>query len=799
MKFLRIYKTVLLVIIAFSILSGISLSATKKGQISGTITDIDTKEPIVGVTITILNKFGGSITDTNGIFILKNLSLGKYQLRISHIGYEKKELDDVNLSDKNVTLNVELKSKDISIKSITVTPGVYSIIGEETAHKETLSRQVLEQRPQLGEDLFRAVQRLPGVVNSDFSAKFNIRGGEQDEVLITVDGMEIYEPYHLRDVDGGVISIIDISTVEGVSLMTGGYPAIYGDRMSGVFNIRTKVPSVNYNRFSVGISALNMKLTGEGTFAGGKGSWLVSARRGHLDLLLKVLRRKNELRPLYYDFYNKVQYKLNNNNILTSYFLHANDNLKFEGESGGDDNNFGDTLNSSYGNTYFWLRLNSMMSSKLVSSTIAYLGEVNQKREGQLYNTIIFQNEMEGFDNRKFSFYGLKTDWEFELTKDILIRSGFDFKQMSARYDYFGRVFNYRYYDYGSGPVYQLDRIDSKEANINPKGNKISSYITNRFRIFNPLTIELGVRNEYSSYSNDNIYSPRINLAFDINDETSFRFGWGHFYQIERLDEISVQDGETEFYEAQKAEHFTLGLEHNLKTGENYRVQVFYKKYEGLRPGFRNTFGELLSFPELEEDRVRINFNGKTSKGIEFYLKKETNKKISWWISYVYSIVEEDIKSIYYFNEALIVNYNKKFPFIYDQMHTLYFDFSYKPDMNWQFNMAIQFHTGWPYTDVDLKIKKVDGRIEKFLQAGEPWAEQYPPFKRIDFRINRKFTTSRGVITAYVEVLNLLANENIRNYEYVMVSNNGVISIDKYGESWFSVMPSVGFTYNFSL
>ena len=85
----------------------------------------------------------------------------------------------------------------------------------------------------------RAVSRLPGISASDYTSKFAIRGGEADEVLISVDGMELYEPFHQRDYSGGLFNIVDIETIGG-SIWWRGFSAEYGNRLSGAFNMRTK-------------------------------------------------------------------------------------------------------------------------------------------------------------------------------------------------------------------------------------------------------------------------------------------------------------------------------------------------------------------------------------------------------------------------------------------------------------------------------------------------------------------------------------------------------------------------------
>ena len=134
-----------------------------------------------------------------------------------------------------------------------------------------MSREDIESVPQLGEDIFRAVNRLPGLSSGDYAAHFSIRGGRHDETLILLDGLELYEPYHLKDFNEGAISIVDVETIDGVQLMTGGFPAQYGNKRSGVFDITSRTPETDKARYSVGVSFMNARAMARGPLWGEQG------------------------------------------------------------------------------------------------------------------------------------------------------------------------------------------------------------------------------------------------------------------------------------------------------------------------------------------------------------------------------------------------------------------------------------------------------------------------------------------------------------------------------------------------
>lgn len=161
--------------------------------------------------------------------------------------------------------------------------------------------------------------------SGDFSAHFSIRGGRHDETLIILDGLELYEPYHLKDFNEGAISIIDSEAIDGVELMTGGFPAAYGNKMSGVFNMDTRKSKAESPKYSVGLSFMYARAKAEGTFADNKGSWLFSDRRGYLDLIFTIMGQNDHPSPAYYDVFGKIEYDLNSRNNLAFNVLRAGD------------------------------------------------------------------------------------------------------------------------------------------------------------------------------------------------------------------------------------------------------------------------------------------------------------------------------------------------------------------------------------------------------------------------------------------------------------------------------------------
>ena len=163
------------------------------GAVKGVVLDKTTKQPLAGVNVIVEGARQGTRTNQDGAFIVSKIESGKHALRFEHIGYAGKKYDNITiLHGKTVDLQIiEMEEQPISLKEIVVTPGQFSIMGTAPLSRQTLSTRNI-QNMSWAEDITRAVARLPGISSSDYSSKFTIRGGESDEVLITLDGMELY-------------------------------------------------------------------------------------------------------------------------------------------------------------------------------------------------------------------------------------------------------------------------------------------------------------------------------------------------------------------------------------------------------------------------------------------------------------------------------------------------------------------------------------------------------------------------------------------------------------------------------
>ncbi len=212
------------------------------GNVTGKVTD--GTAPVPSVNILVLNTGYGTITDENGKYTLRQIPQGKQSIRFSSVGY-KTEVRDVDiLSGKTIELNIILKETVIEVGEVKVTGMKRQEQRDTRTSLIDLNPRSAKILPGAGEDVMRTLQSLPGVLApNDFSSQLIVRGSGPDQNLIIMDDVEIFNPYRLY----GVISMFNPDAVANVNLITVGFLARYGDRLSAVLDVTNKEGNDNKN------------------------------------------------------------------------------------------------------------------------------------------------------------------------------------------------------------------------------------------------------------------------------------------------------------------------------------------------------------------------------------------------------------------------------------------------------------------------------------------------------------------------------------------------------------------------
>jgi hypothetical protein len=669
------------------------------------------------------------------------------------------------------------KDEIIKLAAFIVTPSSFGISDNRIAQNATLTSAELQPLPQLGEDLYRTISRLPGLSGNDFSAKFMVRGAPNNQLLARFDGVDLVEPFHLKDFDGS-LSIIDLETVGSIDLTTGGFTAQYGDRLAGVFTIETQADPGAKMRTTLGLSVTDLRATNQGEFAGGDGQWMIAARRGYVDLALKLGGNKVKDSPTYYDVSGKTQYRLSPNQTISLHVLHAGDTFKSLNNTPPDPD-----LRSSYDSTYLWGRWLGGFGDRVSGEVVLSFSRLDWHRKGDgLYDEVDTSviHPLTLRDDRSLDTVGMRNDWTINLTEHALVRTGFEFKSTEARYDYSLSRVRYALSDGVLGT--ETLAIDT---HIRPNGDQAGAYITPRFQPWVPLIIEPGIRFDRESWTGDSSWSPRLNASY-TRGHTTLRAAWGLYRQAQGLHELSVGDGETTFRSPEHAEQRVIGISHKLDSGIELRLEAYERLSTQLRPYWVNLTEPFNYMPETLYDRVELNPTRSRARGVELFAEHRGSGRFGWSASYAYAR-----------NEDLIDG--RWFPRYWDQRHTFYMDVTYVPARNWQLSAAWQYHTGWSYTEQNFHLVHLNnGGLAYAWDYGEMGARHAPAYHRLDLRATRTYRFEQGTLRVFVDIWNAYDRKNEVGYDkHFAYISNGQLYVVKTPGKMLSILPSAGLSWEF--
>lgn len=742
------------------------------------------------------------VSDASGHFRIEAMEAGDYVLEAQAPGYVIERLEGVRVAPQGLTEVVfELQATLLAVDEIVVTPSRVSLLSSEPVAALDLDRSEILALPHLGDDIFRALTLLPGVSGEEVSARFNVRGGRDDEVMVLLDRVELYEPYHLKDFSSS-ISIIPPRALQEVNLLTGGFSARYGDRMGGVLEMTTQ--RSQDRRTTLGLSILNAEVGGAGKFAGDRGHWLGSLRRGALDLTLDFIGQKQK--PQFWDAFGKVDFRWRDDQWLTLHVLHSDDRLDallLEP----------DTIESfltGYKNSYLWLGHQGLMGPKLFVDSTFSSGRVERDRRGN-------EAEFEGGsfdvrDERRMDVVGFKQDWSYQASERSFWTWGFDARFLRTEYDY--RNVN----DFGDVLVDLRQRPRPMVTLFQEvlQGESYGLYAADRWRPRDPLTLELGVRFDRHNLTDDNDISPRFNLVYAPGKASTWRLAWGLFHQSQRGYELQVADGETTLAGSERTAQSVVGFEHSFSVGRRkspllLRLEAYHRRVDDPRSRFENLFEPISEFPEIEADRLQLAPESSEAYGIEALLKGSAGPKVEWWVSYAYARTTDRIAG-------------RDVPRRIDQPHTLNLDLNYRLGEHWNLNVAWRYHTGWPITGVSGRLAEAgddpedeledddegdgaaeegdgeDGELEIVAVLGPINGERLANYHRLDLRVSRQWQLRRGVLGFFLEVQNVYDRGNLAGYEFdfeFAETPNGDFELQPVEEIWGGILPSFGITWEF--
>lgn len=279
-----------------------TLSFGQNAVISGHVFNQESL-PLANVNITANGQ--GTTTNANGFYLLQIVADQAVTIRFSHLGHQETILKDLILTtNETFEFNPVLATQAVQIAEVAVSPtGARKVLG-----LTTIAPATVRKIPGVNAGVENVLKLLPGVsFNNELSTQYNVRGGNFDENLVYVNGIEVYRPFLIRSAQQEGFSFVNSSMVAQLQFSAGGFQAKYGDKLSSVLDITYKTPTA----FSLAATAslLGASTTLETISKNKNFSTLSGIRYRNNGLLINSQDTQTNVRPIFFDAQTYANHK----------------------------------------------------------------------------------------------------------------------------------------------------------------------------------------------------------------------------------------------------------------------------------------------------------------------------------------------------------------------------------------------------------------------------------------------------------------------------------------------------------
>jgi TonB dependent receptor/CarboxypepD_reg-like domain/TonB-dependent Receptor Plug Domain len=764
--------------------------AQNKYTISGYIKDSLTGETLIGATLQVSSNAGGVNSNAYGFYSI-TFNAAEYTITCSFVGYDSKQA--IVQLNSNHSINFLLLPKATSSQEVVI----YGRRRDENIKNSQMGRfdisvnKVKALPVLLGEvDLLKTLQLLPGIRNAgEGNTGLYVRGGGPDQNLIILDDAVVYNTGHLF----GFFSVFNADAIKNVTLIKGGMPAQYGGRLSSVLDVAMKDGNANKLQVDGGIGLIASRISIQGPIKKDKMSFIVSARRTYIDVLVKPFIPKSSQFSgsgyYFYDLNTKVNYKISDKDRLY--------------------------LSGYFGKDVFDFR----NSQRAFSANIPWGNATATLRWNHVFNQKLFANITLVYNKYNFAFNASQSSFNLKLTsgiKDLNAKVDFDYYPAPQHKVKFGGLYTHHTFTpnvlSGSqdSTVFAPNNANSKYA------NEAALYVQDDWELTDKIRINLGIR--YSSFAQVGPYTkytvdangnkldstsygrgdkvkayggfePRATIRFAINDQTSVKASVTRNLQYIHLVSNAGSTLPTDLWvpstyyvQPQKAWQYSTGLFKNFKDNTyETSLEVYYKDMRNqieYKEGYT---------PSLTDPEQQFVFGKGWSYGAELYVGKNKGR-LTGWLGYTLSWTYRKFPQL---------NGGEEYFAKYDRRHDLSLVATYELSKKWKLSGVFVYGTG-NATTLPVRFYIINGVLTQEYSLVDQY--RLPAYHRLDFAATytpahkkKKKIQGSWVFSVY-NVYNR-ANPYFIYFDQTGSPYNNTLHIQARQVSLFPVIPAV--TYNF--
>jgi outer membrane receptor protein involved in Fe transport len=542
--------------------------------------------------------------------------------------------------------------------------------------------------------------------NNEMSSQFSVRGGAMFENLLLLNGIELIEPYHLKESPNTSLGIFNVSLLNRVLFVPGGFTARYGDRLSAVVDLEQREGRRDRFGARLDLSLADGLAVVEGPIDK-NGSALLSFRSSYGDFVTRYMTNQNQRRPTFYDLSGSIAMEPWKDHRVAVEFLHASDQTH-----GLTDGEYSTSLIGIHGTSALspFLMLRSSLSFSRQFEDLT-------RDPGVVLNNAVNWSR----DSAQIVLAEAKIHLEAKFSSVYSLAAGF-------------RVQNCGY----NGIQRESLRIDSidqfQNGSLDKSLMKTALYAENIVQLTQDHLINAGLRCDAFSMTHEVKVAPRLLVSYQLNERTILKAASGLYYQTPTYYQLlAASQAGLQPQRMQRAIHYLIGIERTLEQGMRVHAEAYFKQLGALISYDRLRSGDFIYSPR-NDSRGQI-------KGVDFEASY-SDGRVNGWLSVSWmdaKEVKDGPGALWHLRPT-------------NQRMTLNLVFEPRIAENWVLSLRSLYGTGYAYA--------TDLPGTKYYQINH-----YPDYKRIDIRLNYSFETWRVHSTAFLEITNLFSMQNVLSFQ----------------------------------
>jgi hypothetical protein len=755
------------IILIAALFLGLSFTQAQKATltqtIKGVVIDQQSGNPLRNATLVVEGSIPAisSNTDSQGVFKLMGVPIGRQNIRTALVGYENATSANIEVtSSKEVVLEIKLKEKISLLKEVVVTSGKQknrALNEAAVVSARQLSMDEAVRYSGTRNDPSRMAQNFAGVSGTnDARNDIVIRGNSPTGVLWRMDGIDIPNPNHFGTLGstGGPVTILNTNMLKNSDFITSAFPAQYGNALAGVFDLRMRNGNNEKYEYLGQMGFNGFEFGAEGPFSkNSKSSFLVNYRYSLVAAIQKLGLNvgTGSATPYYQDASFKLHFVTKKSGTIDIFGLGGESHINFPPDSSDNlyTNNDGKLRNS-----------NTKSLTGVIGATHTYF--FNPRTSGKLTLAIsAFQSKY----NEEIIETGKPDKPAYVvLNKQTKISIGYNFNQKINAQN-----------QISAGLITDVNLLNLQKEYL-PNGSTVLTTLTNAqntatltrgfgnwmHRFNNQLSTNLGVYAQWFSLNNSVAVEPRWNLKYQFQPNQSLSLGAGMHSQTQPLDVYFYQStngaGQTVLSNKDlgfvRSLHGVMGYDINFSSNLRFKTEVYAQYiYDAATESVPSSFSMLnagagFAFPE----KFYLQNQGKgTNYGVEFTLEKFLNK------GFYYLVTGSLFESKYKGSDQVLRNTAFNSNYVFNLLGGKEWKLSKLNSFGIDTKFAIA--GGQRYTPFDIPASQAAGFV--IYQEDKAFSLQNDTYLRWDLKFSFTRNGPKATQKWYIDFQNLTNHKNI--------------------------------------